>query len=225
MPHDFVFLQEIDATIIESARYAMHENFTGRPVTGYSTGNIVATRQAASRLKQVNAKLTQQGYTLVVYDGYRPQRSVEAFIRWSRDVEDQLAKRYYYPTINKKDIFDLGYIAERSGHSRGSTVDITIIQSSMSLKTVTKSNRELRNGEMIPFLDDNTVNMGSSFDLFHEVSHHDSPLVDEQHSTPRNFLCNTMKEHGFKEYAKEWWHYTLIDEPYPNTYFDFDPFD
>lgn len=222
MPSDFVFLKEIDATLIENARYATHENFMGRPVPGYFTTNIVATRQAAIRLQQINTKFKQQGYTLVIYDGYRPQRAVEAFIHWSQDLADQIAKPDYYPTIDKKDVFDLGYVSKRSGHTRGSTFDITIIQSDKMLKTITKSRRELYDGKTIPFLDDNTVDMGSSFDLLHEISHHDSPLlVNAQHNAMRNFLRDTMKEYGFKEYKKEWWHYTLIDEPYPDTYFDF----
>lgn len=218
---DFVFLTDIDPTIIENVRYYGVENFLGKPVPGYTKNRIICTQQAASQLKKVQEDLKNQGFQLVVYDGYRPQKAVDAFMRWSTDSSDQQAKEQYYPNVDKKDVFTLGYVAEKSGHSRGSTFDLTLIPLSQSLKPITITKRLLKNGEEIPFLDDNTVDMGSSFDLFHIVSHHDTALIDESALQMRNLLRAIMKKHNFKDYQEEWWHYTLENEPYPNTYFDF----
>ncbi|MGE3317993.1 MAG: M15 family metallopeptidase [Candidatus Berkiella sp.] len=221
LPKGFVYLTDIDPTMVECARYATPENFLGRVVPGYSTHKIVCTREAALALKAVHADLNQQGYTLVVYDAYRPQRSVDAFVKWADDLNDLTAKKLYYPTIDKKDLFRLDYIAGKSSHTRGSTFDLGIIKTGDKLKAPLLTRRKLSNGEEVPFLDDNTVDMGSSFDLFHPVSNHDSSLVTEQQTKMRNVLRETMKNHGFKEYQQEWWHYTLANEPYPNIYFDF----
>lgn len=223
LPSGFVFLTDVDSTIIESPRYSSKENFLGRVVPGYTSNRIICTKEAAEKLKRVHSDLKKQGYKLVVYDGYRPQRAVNEFMRWSKDDDDQGAKAFYYPTINKKDVFKLGYVAEKSGHSRGSTLDLTIIKDTKILKSIKYSKRKLLRGMKIPYLDDNTVDMGASFDLFHEASHHDSKLVSAKYLQKRNLLRNAMKAHGFKDYQEEWWHYTLADEPYPDTYFDFVP--
>ena len=223
LPSGFVYLTDVDPTVIESPRYYGVENFLGKPVPGYVTNRIICTEKSAQRLYLIHEDLKQQGYELVVYDGYRPQRAVDEFMRWSLDEPDQLAKAYYYPTIDKKDVFKLGYVAEKSSHSRGSTFDLTLINASETLKPITYATRELINGETIPFLDDNTVDMGASFDLFHEASHHGSKLVSDEALDMRNILRTTMRKYGFKDYQEEWWHYTLADEPYPDTYFDFVP--
>ncbi|MBB70829.1 MAG: peptidase M15 [Legionellales bacterium] len=221
LPEDFVYLSDMDPTIIQSTRYYTYENFTGRPVPGYQSREIVSTRAAAKALTKVNADLRRQGYQLVVYDAYRPQQAVNAFIRWSRNAADTKAKAKYYPTVNKKDVFKLGYVAQRSGHSRGSTFDLTIIPLGESVGAVKISQRELTNGESIPFLNDNTVDMGSSFDLFNPVSYGKSRLVTKAQQQRRALLRNTMVKYGFVPYRKEWWHYTLRNEPHPKTYYDF----
>ena len=221
LPSGFVFLTDVDPTVIESPRYSTKENFLGRVVSGYTSHRIICTKEAAEKLKLVHSDLKKQGYKLVVYDGYRPQRAVNEFMRWSKDEADQAAKAYYYPTIDKKDVFKLGYVAEKSGHSRGSTLDLTIIKDDKAVKPIKYSKRKLLSGKKIPFLDDNTVDMGASFDLFHEASHHDSKLVSAKYLKNRNLLRNAMKAHGFKDYQEEWWHYTLANEPYPDAYFDF----
>lgn len=221
LPEGFVFLSDVDPTIIENVRYATDENFLGRVVPGYNTKRIVVTKAAANALKAAHEDLKKQGYTLVVYDAYRPQRSVDAFVKWAEDMNDLAVKSKYYPTIDKKDLFKLDYIAAKSSHTRGSTFDLTIIKTGHALKNINQSQRTLISGETIPFLDDNTIDMGSSFDLFHPASHHDSPLVDKKYTQMRNVLRDMMKKHGFKEYKEEWWHYTLMNEPYPDTYFDF----
>jgi len=221
LPNDFVFLTDVVPTIIENVRYSTDKNFLGRPIVGYTSDRIICTRATAEKLKAVSQDFAKQGYKIVVYDGYRPQRSVDEFIKWSKVIGDQDAKSYYYPTIDKKNVFKLGYVAEKSGHTRGSTLDLTIIKDDQKLKPIVYSKRKLLNGEEIPFLNDNTVDMGSSFDLFHEVSHHDNKLIEEKYLERRNILRNTMKKHGFTDYHEEWWHYTLENEPYPDTYFNF----
>jgi D-alanyl-D-alanine dipeptidase len=221
MPEDFVFLTDVAPTIIESVRYYGGENFLGRPVTGYEVNRIICTKVAAEKLKLVQEKVQKQGYNLVAYDGYRPVRAVNDFVKWGEDINDIAAKKYYYPTVEKKDMFELGYVAKKSSHSRGSTFDVTLIKANQSLKPVKKTTVKLLSGEEIPFLDDNTVNMGTSFDLFHESSHPYSKLVDENAHKMRKILLDSMKEQGFIVSQVEWWHYTLEHEPYGDTYFDF----
>ena len=222
MPKDFVKLSSIAPSIIQNLRYASAENFLGRPVTGYHPTGIVCTLHAAIAIKAANFDLNQAGYQLVVYDAYRPQRAVDEFIAWSKTNDDQAGKLHYYPTIPKSTIFSLGYLAEKSGHSRGSTVDLTLIPKHQALKPIQYSSRTLSNGDIIPFLDDNTVDMGTSFDLLHPASNPDSPLITTQQGHMRQLLTNTMLLHGFRQSPKEWWHFTLNHEPFPDTYFDFD---
>lgn len=222
LPENFVFLSDIDNTIIENVRYYTNENFLGKQVAGYKVDKIICTKEAAVALKKANDYFKSQGYKLVVYDGYRPQRAVDEFRKWGFDAKDIATKSYYYPTLAKKSLFNLGYIAgENSSHSRGSTFDLTLIKINSNIKPITYSIRTLKNGEKIPFLDDNTVDMGSSFDLFHKVSHHNSLLIGTPYAEMRDFLKQGLKRFGFKEINEEWWHYTLDAEPYPNTYFDF----
>lgn len=223
LPEDFVYLSDIDPTIIESVRYATIENFTGKIVDGYKNSRIVLTKIAAEAVKAAQKILQNEGFSMVVYDGYRPQKAVDAFILWGDESTEISTKELYYPTINKSDVFELGYLAKkRSTHSRGSTLDLSIIQTSKSLHSIQVFYKTLKNGEVIPILDDGTIDMGAGFDLFHEISHHDTYLIDEQIINHRSILRKAMKEVGFEEYSEEWWHYTLKNEPYPDTYFDFD---
>ncbi|TNV76090.1 hypothetical protein FGO68_gene10290 [Halteria grandinella] len=224
LPPGFVLLSDVDPSIIQSVRYASSQNFMGRPMDGYNCPQIVLTKQAADALVKVQASLKEQGYGLVVYDGYRPQPTVDSFVEWSFDDSDLAAKAWYYPTLvgSKVKLFEEGYIAKRSGHTRGSTVDLTIIKLGDTVHDIVVSKRMLSNGDEISFLDDGTVDMGSSFDLFHPASNQDSPLIKDQiYIANRDTLRQAMKRSGFKEYAGEWWHFTLADEPYPVTYFDF----
>lgn len=221
LPKGFVFLTDIDPTIIENVRYYGSENFMGRPVPGYTINRIIMTEQAAEALKKVNASMKEKGYKLVVYDAYRSQTSVNAFIEWGKHPEDNIAKPLYYPTIKKNEIFEEGYVSPKSQHTRGSTVDLTIIPINETLKPIKIESRTLSNNETIPFLDDNTVDMGASFDLFHRVSHHKSILITEKQQTNRDLLRSEMEKAGFQPYDTEWWHYLLRNEPFPDTYFDF----
>jgi zinc D-Ala-D-Ala dipeptidase len=148
-------------------------------------------------------------------------------MRWSRDISDQAKKSQYYPRVAKADVFKLGYVSKRSGHSRGSTVDVTLIKKSDSLHPIREKTRTLLDGFIITFLDDGTVDMGSSFDLFDAASNYENNLIEKQFKELRTYLKVVMEKHGFKTctHASEWWHFTLKDEPYPSTedssYFDF----
>lgn len=221
----FVYLHEIDPTILVSVRYNSDENFVGKPVDGYKESVIIVTKQTAEALKKVQEDLEKDGYCLVVYDAYRPQEAVNHFMRWSEDVADQLKKDRYYPRVDKAKVFDLGYVARRSGHSRGSTVDLTIINAGDALHPIQAEKRTLLDGFVITFLDDGTVDMGSSFDLFDVASHFENNLIEEEFKKLRTYLKTVMEKHGFKNYAKEWWHFTLKDEPFPadqdSSYFNF----
>jgi len=186
----FVYLSEVDPTIIISPRYSTTENFVGNIVYGYTQPVIMLTKQAAEALKQVQQEVTKDGYSLVVYDAYRPQRAVNHFMRWSNDLADQTKKSYYYPRVDKDKVFELGYVAARSGHSRGSTVDLTLIKLGNSLHPIQEKKRKLLDGFEITLLDDGTVDMGSSFDLFDEASHHENNLIEEQFKQIRAYTIS-----------------------------------
>ncbi len=200
LPAGFVALTPSETGIRVELRYAGTRNFTGRPVPGYRCDTVlILTRQAAKALRAVQKDLETSGYGLCVYDAYRPVRSVHHFVRWSLDPADTLTKAAYYPDIPKRELFARGYIAHRSGHSRGSTVDLTLV--------------DLYSGEV--------VDMGSPFDFFGEISGAYYRKIDEKARKHRALLRAYMRKHGFRAYGKEWWHFTLRGEPYPDTYFDF----
>ena len=222
LPEGFVYLKDIDPTVIQHLRYATNDNFIGRKLDGYKANRVILTKKAAEALSRVQKEVLKEGYSLVVYDAYRPQRTVDLFVKWSADIIDQDEKEKYYPAINKADVFKLGYVAKTSSHTRGSTVDITIINAKSSLKPLKIQRRQLTDGSWIPFIEDGTIDMGSSFDFFGEASHHDSKLISPEFLKMRNYLRKIMKKYGFNDYQEEWWHYTLKDEPFPNTYFNFE---
>ena len=197
---DFVYIHEIIPGIQYDIRYYTTDNFMGKQVDGYNNPVALLTREVVIALKKVQENLKKQGLGLKVFDAYRPQKAVDHFIRWANVMEDTLTKRIYYPDIDKKDLFELGYISEKSGHTRGSTLDLTIID------LATKKE----------------LDMGSRWDFFGDISHHGTTLISDQQTANRNMLLQVMKKHGFRPYANEWWHYTLEDEPFPDTYFDFD---
>jgi len=222
----FVYLHEVDPSIQISLRYYSNENFLGRRVKAYNKPVLMMTRQAAQALKRVQAELKKDGYELVIYDAYRPQDAVDNFMVWSLDINDQVKKEQYYPRVDKAKVFELGYVAERSGHSRGSTVDLTIIKKGEKVHDVVERKRVLLDGFIISYLDDGTVDMGSSFDLFDVASHHENNVIPEEYKKMRAYLKEKMVKHGFNPYSEEWWHFTLKDEPYPSSrgdssYFNF----
>ncbi len=196
---DFVLLSEAVPDAILEIRYYSTYNFIGGRVDGYEEPVALLTKEAAAALKEVSDDLIGKGYRLKIYDAYRPQKAVTHFMRWALDYEDTRMKPYFYPELEKDTLFPLGYIAEHSGHSRGSTVDLTLFD----MKT------------------EKEADMGGTFDYFGELSHPDyTGITDEQYRN-RMILRDAMLAHGFKPLEEEWWHFTLRDEPYPNTYFTF----
>ncbi len=177
-------------------------NFIGRQVDGYMPPKRILTVRAADALKRVQADLQPFGLGLKVFDCYRPQTAVEHFIRWARDLQDTATKSRFYPDVAKRDLFKDGYIAARSSHSRGSTVDVTI--------TTLSGNGRGRD-----------IDIGSNFDMFSPKSWPADMQVDGDQRAHRMLLQALMSRHGFMPYEQEWWHFTLSDEPYPDTYFDF----
>ena len=197
---DFVNLKELMPNLRSDMRYYSSNNFVGEPIDGYHEPKLLLTKEAANALKKVQDELERLGFGLLIYDAYRPQRATDHFVRWAQNESDNTMKAQYYPNIDKKDLFARGYISIKSGHSRGSTVDVTIV----SLKTK------------------QILNMGSPYDLFDEVSSvdHTETISKNQHAL-RLLLKRRMEKHGWQSYPKEWWHFTLKDEPFPDTYFDF----
>ena len=202
--------------------YASENNFIGQTITGYVSNRAILTSKAAHALSLVQQDLLKDGFSLVVYDAYRPQKAVNHFIAWSKDASQIEMKAHYYPHINKKDLFDLGYLAEKSAHSRGSTVDLSIIRVGDEELLLNSQERRFEDGRAFTYLSDGTLDMHSHFDLFDEGSWHDSPLVSCEAVKNRGYLRAKMRAQGFNFYDKEWWHYELRDEPFPDTYFDFD---
>ncbi len=199
LPQGFVYVTDVIPTAILDIRYFGDNNFLGTRVDGYEAPTAILTEEAAAALKTAADLLEEQGYYIKVFDAYRPQRAVAHFVRWSKDPADAKMKEQFYPDLDKSVLFELGYIAERSGHSRGSTVDLTIVY----MDTLEE------------------VDMGSGFDFLGEISHHDTDLITEEQAANRSILREAMVRAGFLVYPKEWWRYTLADEPYPDTYFDF----
>jgi zinc D-Ala-D-Ala dipeptidase len=215
----FVPLDDIDATILQDMRYATKYNFVGRRIAGYREPVCILHRRAARALSRAQDELREQGYTLKVYDCYRPQRAVDHFVRWSQNGSQRM-KREFYPRVDKARVFDLGYIARRSGHSRGSTVDLTLVK--LPAKEQPRWSR--KEFGLVPCtaprrrrFPDNSVNMGTSYDCFDTRSHTFSGRAREN----RLRLRRTMDRAGFAPYDNEWWHFTLRDERYPDRYFDF----
>lgn len=199
IPSAFVNLKKLIPNLELDLRYKGNHNFMGRPVKGYEANKLYITLEAATALQKVQKELNQEGLGIKVFDAYRPQKAVQDFMEWAKNIDDTIAKKEFYPEVDKKDLFVLGYIAEKSGHSRGSTVDLTII--------------ELSNKK--------EIDMGSAFDFFGIQSHHDYTLLSEQQIANRQKLRTIMEKNGFKTIEEEWWHYTLKNEPFPETYFDF----
>ncbi|MBI2707395.1 MAG: M15 family metallopeptidase [Proteobacteria bacterium] len=223
LPEGFVYLRDIDPTILEEVRYAVSHNFMGRPMPGYLAPVIILTEAAALALKALQAEIRPFGLSLKVYDAYRPQDAVDSFTTWANDLNDQVTKNEFYPGINKKDVFDLGYIGKRSGHTRGSTVDLTLVPLPVPPQPIWKSGDPVLDGRLPrgQRFADNSIDMGSGFDCLDEIAHTHNPHIPVEARANRLLLLNLMTKHGFNPYDKEWWHFTLKDEPYPDTYFNF----
>jgi D-alanyl-D-alanine dipeptidase len=196
---DFVFVDEVLPGLRWDAKYATWDNFTGKPVDGYVANRIVGTRALCVALEKAREKAAPLGFGLLLWDGYRPQRAVDCFRRWSEQPEDGRKKSRHYPNIDRPAMFDEGYVAAKSGHSRGGTVDLTLYH--------------LASGEL--------ADMGGDHDLMDPVSHHGAAGITDVQAGNRQHLRSVMESCGFRFYQREWWHYTLREEPHPDTYFDF----
>jgi len=221
LPKGFLYLHEALPQIRTSARYATTDNFVGRPVPGYNAPYVVVTEELAAGLAIAQEKVNKDGFDLVVYDSYRPQMAVDSWVEWALDLNDQRMKEFYYPHIEKAQAFDLGYIAKRSQHTRGAAVDLTLIRKDHAIKASTPIKRTLKNGTHFIFLDDGTLDMFSHFDVFDDASHHETTLIPDEYLKWRNYLRNVMVSAKFNPYKKEWWHYGVQNEPFPETYFNF----
>lgn len=201
LPDGFVYLDTDRAGIQLDLRYFGEDNFVGQRVDGYEGPRCILTAQAAEAVLKVQEELRPFGLSLKIFDAYRPQRAVDHFVRWARDLNDTTMKGSYYPEVRKEELFDKGYIAERSGHTRGSTVDVTL--------GVAENNgfREL--------------DMGTGFDFFGPQSWPLDQTMEPEQRANRLLLRQIMTKYGFKPYDQEWWHFTLKDEPFPDTYFEF----
>lgn len=195
----FVNISEAVPDAILEIRYYSTYNFVGDRIDGYEEPMAFITKEAAKKLKEASDELVSKGYRLKIYDAYRPQSAVTHFVRWAKDTNDTRMKDFFYPELQKDQLFPQGYIAEHSGHSRGSTVDLTLFD----MKT------------------EKEVDMGGTFDYFGQESHPDYKNITEEQYANRMLLREVMLRHGFKPIDEEWWHFTLANEPYPDTYFTF----
>ena len=197
-PDTFVDATTVVPGLIAEIRYAGSHNFVGRAIDGYQAPHCLLTSSAADALAEVARDVASRGLFVKVFDCYRPVRAVANFVRWAHNPGDQIAKAEFYPNVDKRTLFRDGYIAWHSGHSRGSTADLTLARA-----------------------DGRELDMGTPFDFFSPKSWTADPTVGAEQHANRMLLAAAMRRHGFRGYDKEWWHFTLRNEPYPNTYFDF----
>ncbi|MFG2720040.1 M15 family metallopeptidase [Streptomyces sp. NPDC048416] len=222
VPGAFVALSSVDPSIIQEMRYITPHNFVGGPIDGYRQPLCILTRPAAQALHRAQRELLRRGYSLKVYDCYRPQRAVDHFVRWAKDLADQRMKAEFYPRVDKSRLFADGYIAERSGHSRGSTMDLTIVELPAVPSGPYRPGQPLApcyapRGERFP---DNSLDMGTGFDCFDTLAHTDDPRIQGVQRANRQFLKHTLEARGFVNLPEEWWHFTYRPEPFPDTRFD-----
>ncbi|MGH4020993.1 MAG: M15 family metallopeptidase [Pseudonocardiaceae bacterium] len=219
----FVSITQVEPSIIVETRYFTGHNFVGERIRGYNAPRCMLTRQAAQALARVQRDLEPFGLAVKTYDCYRPQRAVDHFVEWAKDRSDTEMKAEFYPNVDKANLFRDGYIAERSGHSRGSTVDLTIVPLPVGPQDRYVQGEPL-NSCVLPQqqrFEDNGLDMGTGFDCFDPLSNTENPTIGDEQQQNRLLLNTLMERHGFEYLPEEWWHFTLRDEPYPDTYFDF----
>jgi len=221
-PKGFVYLRDADPTIVQDIRYAGSHNFVGRPIEGYLAAECILSDRAANALKTVQSMLAEKKLSLIVWDCYRPRRAVDDFLRWSKDQTHTEMKAEFYPRIDKQKLFALGYLATRSAHSRGSTVDLGLVPSTFSwppphplpaLKACT-----LPKGERF---EDGTIDFGTGYDCLDVLGNTSNASAGEVALRNRQLLKSTMATAGFRSYAREWWHFELVNEPFSQR-FDFE---
>ena len=200
LPKGFSYLEDIDPSIHHHIAYATENNLLGRPLAGYEAPQCIVSDAVGHALKQAQEWALKLDLSLKVYDAYRPLRAVEDIVFWAGNLEDTVMKKDLYPNINKADFFTLGYVGLRSYHCRGAAVDVTLCS---------------------PTHPDRVLDMGTPFDFMDILSHTLNPTISPEAQKNRELLCAIMHASGFKNYEKEWWHFNLVDEPFPDTYFDF----
>ncbi|MDF1677638.1 MAG: M15 family metallopeptidase [Legionellaceae bacterium] len=223
LPDGFVYLDTYAPDILQEMRYATYHNFVGRPIVGYQHGRCVLTAPAARQLARAQQKFKRLGYSIKVYDCYRPKRAVADFVAWSQKPNQDAMKAEFYPDTDKKNLFKLGYVAEYSGHSRGSTVDLTLVQ------LPAKKGASYHRGQPLTAcyasiekrFQDNSIDMGTGFDCFDTRAYPSSRNISKKAYKNRMLLRHVMNQYGFRPYSKEWWHFTLRQEPHRKQYFDF----
>lgn len=206
----FVDVKSLIPSLVLEIRYFGNYNFVGERIDGYQSPRCLLTEKAARALKKVQKDLRKKRLSLIVYDCYRPEKAVDHFVRWAKDLNDTKMKSVFYPQMKKTSLFKKGYIAEKSGHSRGSTVDVGLI-----------ALPDISTGPTAAFKK-KVLDMGTHFDYFGERSHTRNGTISLRQKSNRMILKNVMEKNGFKNLAEEWWHYTLIDEPFRDTYFNFE---
>jgi D-alanyl-D-alanine dipeptidase len=223
LPKGFVYLREVDPTIVQDIRYAGSHNFVGRPIKGYLAAECILSEPAATALKSVQSKLAGKDLSLIVWDCYRPKRAVDDFLQWSRDPARTEMKTEFYPRADKQSLFARGYLAVRSAHSRGSTADLGIVPSAFSFAPQPGPPPSLKpctapKGERF---EDGTIDFGTGYDCLDVLGTTSNPRVGAVALGNRQMLKSTMREAGFRSYFREWWHFELANEPFKNG-FDFD---
>ena len=224
LPKGFVYLRDTDPTIVQDIRYAGSHNFVGRPIKGYLAAACILSDRAASALKTVQRMLAEKKLSLIVWDCYRPQRAVDDFLQWSKDPTHSEMKAEFYPRTDKQKLFALGYLALRSAHSRGSTVDLGLVPSAFSFAPPPNPSPALKpcilpKGER---LEDGTIDFGTGYDCLDVLGSTSSASVGEVALRNRQTLKSYMVKAGFRPYAREWWHFELINEPFHRDGFDFE---
>jgi D-alanyl-D-alanine dipeptidase len=199
LPNHFIYLTDLSLGIVEDIRYAGNNNFLGTKVDGYHTAKAILTKAAAFALASAQQQAKRESLSLIIFDAFRPTRAIQHFHRWENAPENSNLQKRFYPNLGKTELFEKGYIANQSSHSRGSTVDLSLID--------IKTQKEL--------------DMGTEFDFFGEASWENYTNLTQQQFENRQLLKHIMVASGFKTFPMEWWHFTLVDEPYPDTYFDF----
>jgi zinc D-Ala-D-Ala dipeptidase len=221
LPKGFVYLRAVDPTIVQDIRYAGSHNFVGRPIKGYLAAECILSEPAATALKSVQNKLAAKDLSLIVWDCYRPKRAVDDFLQWSRDPARTEMKAEFYPRTDKQDLFASGYLAVRSAHSRGSTVDLGIVPSSFSLAPQPGALPPLKPCTAPDRFVDGTIDFGTGYDCLDVLGTTSNPRVSAVASANRQMLKAAMRDVGFRPYFREWWHFELANEPFNNG-FDFE---
>lgn len=224
LPKGFVYLHDIAPDIEQDLRYATSNNFTGKIVPGYESGNCIMRIKAAHALARVQQELSKKGLGLRIYDCYRPVRAVRAFGKWAKKPSSAEIKQKYFPRLTKRQLFSKGYIATRSSHSKGNTVDLTLVHLNKELRGNFLQSAASKHAKILPQQaqkDDDSLEMGTAFDCFDALTHTHHPMITGQARYNRRLLLSIMQKHGFRNFRMEWWHFTFQDRATSKKHYDF----